>query len=454
MNIFTRIRKWVKGVSLVANNSFGSTWSAFWNFLSGTRFDYVSEAGRVYDNSVVGPAINWIWRNSQYLQFIVEKPVITEKGRKWEMVPDHALPAAIESGIYYDDSVLWYGTLLSFYTRGNAYWLIIRSGSGQIAGFVYVPHWQIRPMADKYNPGNTLLVTYYEFRPVGGGPIEIPIEDVVHFRYGLDPENQAYGLSPLFAAMRDIVGENVASTVSNALIRNGGMAGICFAPKAGDASFGDASGEGPTPEQEQKWLTKWRRYSTGDFAGTPMMMPFPMEVIEVGQPLDKLATDVLRRVGASRIMAAFGFDMMVLGLESASKTYSNYEEANEAAYEQGLLPTMKLLAKQLTFVLRKNYAGSETYRCGWDTSEVRALQPDIDDLHSRAREDYYKGIITRAEAKRMIGEAYGAEDNVYIQDVQIGMNADQAALKSRLRAEIRQRRQLWEQIQTDDGDPI
>src|SRR5688500_14583692 len=107
--------------------SSSSTWSWF-NWLAGTEVDYLEKAGRVYDNSAVLAPLLWIWRNLQYCRLVVQEPKPGKNGvAVWTEVIGHPLPVAIENGVFVDDSVLWHGTILSWFIDGNAYWYKVRS---------------------------------------------------------------------------------------------------------------------------------------------------------------------------------------------------------------------------------------------------------------------------------------------------------------------------------------
>jgi phage portal protein BeeE len=400
------------GAALKAFRFYGSEhaagpWSWLSPFLPGTDIDYAREVGRLDLNSIVSAGANYYWRNLLYPRMVVQARQRGESGLEWNEIPDHELPEAWENSPWFDDAALLHGAALSWFVAGNCYFPKARSLSTAVTGFNFIAPQTIRPAADKYNPGGRKLITYYEYTPPGGEPEEMAPEDVVHVRYGIDPYNPRKGQSPLAAAIREVYGENMASTVQAALIRNAGIVALLLSPKEG-------AGKDMTPERAEEIRDKFRRHTTGDFAGTPLWIPNAVEVNIVGHSPDKLVLDVTRRINVDRICSSMGIDPMVLGLESKSKTYSNYGEALEASFEGGILPMLKVLAKAMTRqCLRPDFGADRAQRVSWDLSEVPALQEDEDKLFLRVGNAYRRDdLLTKNEARAMLrkGKVDGGDE--------------------------------------------
>jgi phage portal protein BeeE len=154
-----------------------------------------------------------------------------------------------------------------------------------------------------------------------------------------------------------------------------------------------------------------------------------------------MVLDKIRNVPESRILAVIGLPALVLGLSSGSdtKTYSNYAEARSASVEDWLLPFWQLIDEALSASLLTEF-GETNARITRDLSEVRALAEDTDSLADRVTLLYINGVITRAEARRMMGlSADDQTDNIYYLDAQAaGLSTDQA--KSLVRAELLSKR--------------
>jgi hypothetical protein len=104
---------------------------------------------------------------------------------------------------------------------------------------------------------------------------------------------------------------------------------------------------------------------------------------------------------------------MVLGLGSGLErsTYSNYERAQQAAWEDGMVPLLRAIAQTLTTSLLGDFPESqEGDAVEYDLSGVRALADDRQAEAQRAERLYKAGICDRAEAKRISGLEPTPED--------------------------------------------
>ena len=186
--------------------------------------DYQKLVGDGGRSDIVMACVHWLMRA------FPESPPYVERrtGEKKERLPDHKMLELLENpNPYYSGVALWQGTLLSYTINGNAYWLKIRNGISRVMELWWVPHWMMDPMADA---GSDQLITHYEYRPAGR-TIRVEREDVVHFRFGLDPGNPRKGLSQLAAVMRELYTDAEASVWTASLLSNGGAPGVIVSPK-------------------------------------------------------------------------------------------------------------------------------------------------------------------------------------------------------------------------------
>lgn len=91
---------------------------------------------------------------------------------------------------------------------------------------------------------------------------------------------------------------------------------------------------------------------------------------------------------------------------------SNQAEAREAFYESTVMPMQAAFAEELSAQLLPDLGNPETERVGWDYSDVRVLQPDMDALAKRAALLYQADVITRAQALELIQMPFTEQDNV------------------------------------------
>lgn len=399
------------------------------SWLAGSRFDYLASAGKIYDNSVVSPAINWFWKNAVYPRLVVvrDKPDGSEKP-----VVGHELVEAFENGLHYDMPTLMHGVALSWFVNGNAYLIIEKSRSGKILGFIWVPWSVIEPVAESQNAP----ISYYEYHVPGGGIERYDPSEIVHLRWGIDPENRMLGLSPIWAALREVCSENELATLSAALPRNAGLSAIVMSPKSADGRSGQI-----TPAEADQMTARWKMKTTGEMAGTPIYTSVPVDITNIGYEPEKLIPVVMRRINIERICVNMGIDPILLGFDSGGRTYSNYEQAVKSGIEHGLLPILEIWAQQFTRqILRAHFPSERGTRVSWDLSKVRALQEDVDKLYERMGKLYERDGITRKELKERLGFAVDeSRDDVYKSEA-AAPSPDQMDLKAKV-ARMRERRQ-------------
>lgn len=404
------------------------------SLLSGSTQDWNTQAGPRYDNSGVMAIIQYLNGGIESgPRLIVQKPVRGTRGREWKEIDNHELPRTVANGYRMTESQLNAGAILSLVVRGDAYWVASRSNSGKVLGYIYLPHWQVCPKNDEDYGGRRageFPVTYYEILDGDGHPQKFAVEEVIHFRWGIDPANPGRGLSPLWAALREIVSDNEAATLMAAMLQNGGVLGWAISPK----QLNDDAFE-VTPDQMRDQARMLQTFVTGDMAGTPAPIPFPIEVTQLGFEPSKLVLDKQRQIAIERILAQYGIDPMVLGLPSQSKTFSNFEEANEAAVRRALLRVLGIMAKTLTEQsLRVHYrTNSQAFseeRVYWDLSEVIALQPDEAAEREQAGKDWDRGLMRRSEWRERFGFDVDPErDEVYKEELGMMIAEHSASLQ-------------------------
>ena len=81
-------------------------------------------------------------------------------------------------------------------------------------------------------PGyHRVRITHWEYQPGAGKVQRLELEDVIHFRHGIDPNNTRLGLSPLHSVIREIFIDLEASNFSASMLRNLGIPGLAISPK-------------------------------------------------------------------------------------------------------------------------------------------------------------------------------------------------------------------------------
>jgi HK97 family phage portal protein len=383
------LRKAFAGVRFPAL-SYTGTYGGYPGFLAGTTINYAVEAGDLGQNAIVAASIGWIVR------VFPEAPIrvfaTSEHGDA--PVPKHPLTALLASpNPYYNGRTLWQGTLQSLHLDGNAYWLKVRNSRRMVIELWYVPHTLMAPVAPL--DGRDYL-THYDYN-VNGQHYEIPVADVVHFRFGFDPLNLRKGLAPLASVVREVYTDNAAANYSAAMLRNMGRPFMILSPVDSSVTV--------TKEMVDDTEAKYNAKSTGDQVGSVLVMRGPTKTQVISFNPKEMALPDIREIPEQRISAVIGVPPIVAGLGTGLKhaTYSNYAEAREAAYDQAILPLYSLLAEFLTQQLLPDLGDGAAQTVGFDTTKVKALQEDQSALASRSAVLFNSNIAMLNDARVAVG---------------------------------------------------
>jgi len=295
---------------------------------------------------------------------------------------------------------------LSYTVFGEAYLYIRRNQFGEVIGFTWLSPFEVKPMADKDNEGGTKTITYFEHRlPGGDSAKELPVEDVLFIRKGINPEDPKRGFSEVLQAVREITLYNDAATRHGAMVRN---------PGAGNLIYPDPQKDGisPTPEQIGKVSTLINSL-VADKSGKSAMVPFKVGVEKLGWKPEELDLSNLRQSAIEIICPSFGGDPMAFGLTSTSKKYDNLSAALDDLGKQTVLPMLSDWADAMTRLLIPSLRlDPSRFRLWYDTSSVSWLIDETDQAHNRARENFKVGGMSLESFKLKIGETPAKGDNL------------------------------------------
>lgn len=369
--------------------------------LPGSHKDWSKVAGDLGLNSVIASGIDWYIRNWPQGIPKVYRPVDASQADAIEDHPIVSLLGEPMPGMV--GNLVWAWVIQDYKLFGNAYLRKIRTSiNGSPIGLQYIPQDMIRPVGNGTNP-----LTHYTYT-TDGRSYEIAVSDIVHIRYGRDPEDIRLGRSPMQSVLREVAVDNMASSAAFGLLNNGAMPSLMVGPDATNAGDIDIS-----PDDARQIKRQLREDLTGDNAGGIVVMSGPYKVDRVSLSPSELALDEIRRLPEERICSALGLNPMVLGLGSGLErsTYSNFERAQQAAWEDGMVPLMRAIADALTISLLPDFAESaEGDYIQFDLGNVRALADDRQAEGERAERLYKAGICDRAEAKRIAGLEATDED--------------------------------------------
>ena len=361
--------------------------------LPGSTKDWARVAGDLGLNGIVASAIDWYIRNYPQATVKYYRPVDSQQAEPVEDHPVIALMAQPDPMVM--GSLFWSWVIQDYKLFGNTYLRKIRSTTrGVVTALQFLPQDMVRPVGNGINP-----LTHYVYT-TDGRSFDIPVSDIIHIRYGRDPSDIRLGRSPVTAVLREIATDNTASTTAWGLLANGAMPSLIVGPDAKDQTV-DISMDDARQVKRQL-----HEDLTGDGSGGIVVMTGAYKMDRVSLTPSELALDSVRRVPEERICSALGLNPMVLGLGAGLErsTYNNFERAQQAAWEDGMVPLLRVLADAITADLLPEYPETQQGDyIQYDLEGVRALADDLSAEAERAERLYKAGIIDRAEAKRIAG---------------------------------------------------
>ena len=362
-------------------------------FFTGSRIDYEREVGDLSLSSLVMAAANWLGTT------LPEAPLqVTNggKGKKAEVIEDHDLPKLwSRPNPYYSGELLWKAFGVSWFISGNVYFLKVRDRTGQVVEIWYLPHWMVAP---QWPVSGTPFISHYLYC-VDGLDYRLEREDLIHFRWGLDPNNPRLGMAPSAPVMRELYSDHEAANFAAQLLHNFGVPGVIISPK----------GEHRTISKEDRELIKqdYQRKFVGDGRGSPMVLSGGVEVSTLSMDPAKLLWLDQRKISEARWAAVTGIPAAVLGFSSGmeqTKVGATMRELREQAYESFLIPTQRLICGDLNVQLLPEFeAKGSQRRIRFDNSEVRVLQEDHDKMFARINRAWVSDELTLDETREAIG---------------------------------------------------
>ncbi len=375
----------------------------------GDGIDFGAKVGTGLGSSVVMGPVQWVQRA------MVEAPLVVEKMTaedEWEIDPTHPLTLLLDSpNDFYAGSHLWAGTVFSYLIAGNAYWMIIQNGRGEPVQLWYVPHWMIEPVGSK---DGTVFIDHYVYR-VEGKEFTIPVECIVHFRHGVNPNRPQLGISPLDSALREIWTDMEAADFIANLLSNSGVPGLIISPDSDSVQI--------SPDMADEVKDYVRERTTGGNRGDPLVMSGKTSVSQMAWNPEQLNLTAASDRSEERVCALLGIPAAVVGFSAGletTKVGATMDVMRELAWTNGVIPLQKNFGDTVQRKLLPQFGDPINTRLRFDLTEVKALQEDINKIYDRADKSIAAGWITVATAKRMVNIEPEEADDVYLR--RIGIN--------------------------------
>ena len=372
----------------------------FWRATAPTTKQMQTDVGTGIGANVIMSPIGWMQRNA------IEAPPAMRKKSDGEQLESHDLLDLLANpNPHYSGAHLIIATIFSWATAGNAYWLIQSSVAGKPKELWYTPHWLIEP---KWPQDGSRFISHYNYMP-GGKPMRIEIEDVVHFRQGINPENTRLGLSTLFALLAEVWTDMESSTFVATIMKNGGVPGLLLSPR------GDAAAM--SPEDVEEMTNDLETQFAGAQRGRPLVTSKDVRLESFGFDPKSLDLRVVRNQAEERVCAALGIPAAVVGFGTGmqqTKVGRTLTELRQEAWQGGILPMLKGFASEINRQLLPLFLRSDGLELFFDASAVPALSEDRDKFEKRAKERLDSGAITVNEYRTLIGLEEVADGDIYL----------------------------------------
>lgn len=296
----------------------------------------------------------------------------------------------------------WQTTEIFTNISGFAAWEIEFNNSGDPIGL-----WPMRPHWCSFLARKGQPVAFVRYQPDGLPAVDVPIDRVLLFME-LDPlKPQIRPLSRTSVAMRVITSDNAVTDFVTKFFQQGAsMAGVLKTQQ----SLNEA--------EATRIRSRWRDTHGGlDNWGDIAVLGQGTEFQPTSMTFQEMDFANVDGRDEARICAVFGVPPIIInakvGLSAA--TYSNYQQARQAFYEETISPRWQWYESIIDAQLLPKFGGNQRIYPGFDTSVVKALQEDRQLTWQRATQAASTGIITRDEARQEMGfDSVDGAEKVFI----------------------------------------
>lgn len=236
------------------------------------------------------------------------------------------------------------------------------------------------------------FLDHYRIQMGQGKHVEVPLDDMTVVGFP-DPQHAAEFCGPLQAATRELqVDEERGNYLIEMLLNMHAPGAILHQP------------EGWSPEQKREARAVLQEKIGLGNRGGPLFMDGEGAKFEMMAPLKDLDWPGITALAETRICACFGVPPIVISLISGIRhgTYSNYEQALRAFWQGVMPPLWTMVGDAFTRGLLQN-EGDPDNRFHFDFSNIPQLQEDATQRSDRATKLLMGSVITRNEARGMVG---------------------------------------------------
>lgn len=307
-------------------------------------------------------------------------PRLLVKNRKNKKVlPDHPLRKLIEKPNPFMTEFDFFSiTLIYLDLAGVCYWEKVRSRNGKV-----IEMWPLRPDWVRPIRDSKSFISEYLYSPPGLQPMAIPEKNILAFKL-FDPSNMYQNLAPVQVAARMGDVDNSSTDFVKLFFEKGGTPPGLLTTK-----------QKLIESQVEEIRRRWReRYGGFENWIDPVILDSDATFSKIGLTFEEMGFEFLDQRAEARICMCLRTPPILIGatIGLRASTYSNYEAARKAFWQDTLSPQYKRLADTLNRDLVEDFDPNVVLE--WDFSDVPALQDDINARWKRATEAFARGAIT------------------------------------------------------------
>ena len=243
-------------------------------------------------------------------------------------------------------------------------------------------------------PSRTDFIAAYEFQGSGTSRFRIPREEIIHFRFDIDPKNAYFGLSPTQPITKVIQTDDSALEFQKFGLDNRSGKGLVFMMNKhlSDKQFLDITARMRTMHQGAK--NNGSPYLLGkDFT----------EVDEVGEGMKELEMTDSRRKLQEEICGAIGVPYVLINPTDA--TFANMEEANKEFIDETIVPTLEGIKEELNNGILDVYPD---VFLDYDSMQIQEMRGELKTKSETATRFFQMGY-TRNEANDRLGLGFDGD---------------------------------------------
>jgi len=314
-------------------------------------------------------------------------------------LPEHPLKLLLDRpNQFLSREDVWHYTQWCKHIAGNAYWRKIRSGrGGNVVQLWPISPTRIQPVTTRADAEQGIFISYYAYTyDPSKDPEQIPPEDIIHFRLGVDDKDHRVGCSPLARLVREVAGDDAAHVWQSSMLENGGTVGMLIQVPI-DANI--------TMEQAEEMKARFEDRFGGNNRGRTGVLMGGAKAEPYGFSPEQMDMKALHRIPEERIAAALRVPAIIAGLGAGldRSTYANFREAREMFAEMTLMPLYGFDAATLNMQLTPEFTSDRNISIAFDVTDLRAFQEDEDAKWTRLDMGVRGGWVRKNEARTDVG---------------------------------------------------